>query len=164
MNLLNPEPPFAWPEPRELEGICGYQHQPPFGELALKSRSLFGIITALTSRGTDALPIWLEKNPDLLVSLVVIVYPACEAKHADLSRLIDLVEQASPRLSVNIRPLESFTDRAANALCFLTSESEGTWLTIGSSEDLGLEPRREGHVNFVFRGDPVLVQAFQTLF
>ena len=164
MKPLNPQPPFVWPEPRELERICSYQHQPPFGELALKSRSLFGIITALTSRGINTLQFWLEQNPALLANLIVIVYPACATKHADLSRLIDLVEQTSPRLSVNIRPLESVTDRASSALCFLTPESEGVWLTIGSSEDLGMEPRRDGHVNFVFRGDPALVESFKRYF
>ena len=75
MIPLKPQPSFVWPEPRAIEKICTYEYQPPFGELALSSHSLFGIVSALTGRGVDVLEYWLKGNPDLKVCLVVMVYP-----------------------------------------------------------------------------------------
>ena len=75
MIPLKPQPPFVWPEPRAIEKMCTYEYQPPFGELALSSHSLFGIVSALTERGVNVLEYWLKGNPDLKVCLVVMVYP-----------------------------------------------------------------------------------------
>ena len=55
MNGLNPQPPFVWPEPRVLEGMCSYEQQPPYGELAREAQSLFGIVLAITAQGVDGL-------------------------------------------------------------------------------------------------------------
>lgn len=163
MNTLKPQPPFVWPEPRALEGMSNYEHQPPFGELALGSHSLFGIVSALTARGIDVVDSWLQRNAGLRASLIVMVYPACATREADLARLLDIVGRRSDRLSVHLRPLER-TDRATNALCFLTPESDAVHVVTGPSEDLGLEAPDDGHVNFVFRADPALVEGFKRYF
>lgn len=164
MNTLKPQPPFVWPEPRAIEGMSIYEHQPPFSELALGSHSIFGIVSALTARGVDVLDSWLQRNTRLRVCLIVAVYPACATREADLARLLGLVERSSDRLSIHLRPLERSTDRATNALCFLKPESDSVHVVTGPSEDLGLEPRYDGHVNFVFRADPALVEAFKRFF
>lgn len=164
MNPLNPQPSFVWPEPRVLAEMCTYQHQPPFGEMVVNARFLFGIVSALTMRGVDVLTTWMEINKDLKASLIVMVYPACATKQADLYHLLDLVERTSPRLSVRIRPLELVTDRAANSLCCLAPDQDVVHILTGPSEDFGLSPMNEGHINFVFRGDPVLVEGFKRWF
>ena len=147
-----------------IEGMSSYEHQPPFGELALASHSLFGIMSALTARGIDVVDSWLQRNAGLRACLIVVVYPACATREADLARLLDLVGRRSDRLSVHLRPLERSTDRATNALCFLTPESDAVHVVTGPSEDLGLEARYDGHANFVFRADPALVEAFKRYF
>jgi hypothetical protein len=164
MTSLKPQPPFVWPEPRALEKICTYEYQPPFGELALSSRSLFGIVSALTGRGIDVLECWLKSNPDLQVCLVVTVYPACATRGADLFRLLQTVQRLRDRLSVSICPLESITDRATNALCFLTPDCDVVHIVTGPCEDLGLDLRQKGQINFAFRADPAVTEAFKRYF
>jgi len=183
MNPLSPQPSFVWPEPRVLEKMCAYEYHPSFAALAQEAHSLFGVVSAITAQGVDVLETWLDRNPDLKARLVLMVYPACATRKADLLRLLDLVKrisdrltphetiQAQPtvenkvsRLSVHIRPLERITDRATSALCFLASGADAVHFVIGSSEDLGLEPRQDGRINFVFRADTVLVEGFKRYF
>jgi len=164
MSLLKPQPPFVWPEPRALERIGSYEQQPPFGEMALQAHALFGITTALTTRGIDVLKSWLSGNLTLKVSLVVVVYPTCATQQADLSQLLDLVHANSNRLSIHVYALEFLTDRASNALCFLPEKAESVRFTTGPSEDLGTELRQDGHANLVFRADPALVEGFKRYF
>lgn len=164
MKSLNPQPPFVWPEPRVIENIRVYERQPPYEELALTSLSMFGLLSAITERGVDLLNTWFERNPELQVRLIVMVYPACATRQEDLSLLLDLVKSRPDRLSVHIYPLERVTDRGTNALCFVTADSDTVRLVTGTTEDLGLNPRQKGHVNFVFRADPALVEAFKRYF
>jgi hypothetical protein len=164
MIPLKPQPSFVSPEPRAIEKICTYEYQPPFGELALSSHSLFGIVSAITERGVDVLESWLKSNPDLKVCLVVMVYPACATRQADLFRLLQTVERLGDKLSVYIRPLERITDRATSALCFLTQDSDVVHIVTGPSEDLGLDTRQKGQINFAFRADPALTEAFKRYF
>lgn len=165
MSTLKPQSPFVWPESRAIEELSSYEHEPPFGELALTSRSIFGIVSALTARGVDVLESWLQLNSELRACLVVMVYPACATREADLARVLYLVGRTSERLSIHLRPLERSTDRGTNALCFLMRESDAVHVVTGPSEDLGLEPPNDdGHVNFVFRADPALIEAFKRYF
>ncbi len=164
MKLLTPQSPYIWPEPRALEHIGKYQSQPPFGELAQRSHAIFGTVTALTAEGVDVLGSWLESKQDLKIRLIVIVYPTCATRHPDLTQLLDLIEQYNGRLLVHIYALEGLSDRASNALCFLTTELEAVRLVIGTSENLGLQSQQNGHVNFVFRAEPALTEAFKRHF
>jgi hypothetical protein len=161
MNSLSPQPPFIWPELRVVQQLCTYEHEPPYGELALRSRSLLGIVSALTGGGSDVLETWLERNPELQARLVVVVYPACGTRQADLHRLLQVIDRASGRLSVHLYPLDWVTDRATNTLCFLLPVSEDAYFVTGPTEDLGCESSGNAHLNFVFRADPALVGAFQ---
>jgi hypothetical protein len=164
MNPLNPKPPFVWPEPRALEKMCTYEHQPPFDELALEANSMFGIVSALTAQGVDVLESWIERNPALKVCLIVMVYPTCATREADLSHLLDLVKGTPDRLSVCIRPLERIADRATNVLCFLMSDSNEVCMVTGPSEDLGLGRWQKEQANFVFSAHPAMVEAFKRYF
>jgi hypothetical protein len=141
-----------------------YEHEPPFGELALGASSLFGVVSALTTRGVDVLESWLDRKPDLKASLIVMVYPACATRQADLSRLLQAVERDPARLVVHICLLERTTDRANSVLCFLAPGSNVVHVVTGSSEDFGLEPDQDGQVNLVFRADPTLVEVFKRYF
>ena len=164
MTNLKPQVPFLWPEPRVREGIAIYEDNPPFGELALGAISFFGVISALTSQGVDVLEAWLERNHDLKASVIVAVYPTGATNRSDLDRLQALVERAADRLIAHIWPLQQVTDRSISALCFLAKDSGVVHITAGSSEDLGLDPWLGGHLNFVFRADPCLVEAFKRHF
>ena len=164
MTNLKPQVPFLWPEPRVREGKTVYEHNPPFGELALGAISFFGVISALTSKGVDVLDAWLEQNHDLKASVIIAVYPTCATNRSDLDRLQALVERSADRLTAHIWPLPQVTDRSISTLCFLAKDSDRFHITTGSSEDLGLDPWLGGHLNFVFRADPSLVEAFKRQF
>ncbi len=166
MNPLNPQPPFVWPEPRVLDEMCActYEHQPPFGDMALKARFLFGIVSAPTTRGIDILKTWMDTNENLKVTIIVIVYPACATKQQDLYRLLKLVADTSNRLTVHVHPLEWVTDRASTSLCCLAPYQDVVHILTGPSEDFGLSPMNDRHINFVFRGDPVLLEGFKRWF
>ena len=164
MTNLKPQVPFIWPEPRVREGITIYEHNPPIGELALGATSLFGVISALTTRGVDVLEAWLEGNHDLKASVIVAVYPACATTQSDLAHLQALVERYAHRLTAHVWPLQQVTDRSIGALCFSAKDSDTVHMMAGSSEDLGLDPWGRGHLNFVFRADPSLIEAFKRHF
>jgi hypothetical protein len=164
MSHLNPQPPFVWPEPRVLEQMCTYEHQPPFGELVLTSNSLFGIVSDLRTQGVDLLENWLARNPNLKTRLIAMVYPACATRQADLSRLRQIVKDKPDRLGIHIRPLEGISDRATNVLCFLTANSHLVNIVTGPSGDFGLDQWQMGQANFVFRAHPAMVEAFKRYF
>ena len=164
MTNLKPKVPFLWPEPRVREGITAYEHNPPFSELALGAISFFGVISALTSHGVDVLEAWLERNHGLKASLIVAVYPTCATNRSDLDRLQALAERYADRLTAHIWPLQQVTDRSISTLCFLAKDSDRFHITTGSAEDLGLDPRLGGHLNFVFRAHPALVDVFKCQF
>jgi len=103
-------------------------------------------------------------NVDLKVSLIVMVCPACETKQEDFAELFELVEKTSDRLSVRVLPLESVTDRATNTLCCLDPHTNAVHILTGPSDDFGMASTNAGHINFVFRGDPVLVEGFKRYF
>jgi hypothetical protein len=164
MSALTPEPPFVWPEPRALEGICSYKHQPPIEDLALRSRAVFGVVSAITTDGIAAIDRWLKSNPNLRISLVVHIYPTCGTRQADLDRLTELVRRTSARVSVHVRPLEHVTDRGTNAICFLGPEPDVFHVVTGPSENLGLTIAQDGHINLAFRAEHVLIEAFRRSF
>lgn len=161
---LQPKIPFIWPEPRVREGITTYEQNPPIEELARGAQSFFGIISAITNRGVDLLETWLNNNTDLKGVLIVAVYPACATRQTDLEHLHALVQQFSDRLTAHIWPLEQVTHRSIGSLCFLAKDSDIVHIAVGSSEDLGLDPWADGQLNFVFRADPSLIEAFRCHF
>lgn len=164
MNLLKPQPPFVWPEPRIWEKSCDYEYYPPFFELAQASSSLFGTVNAITSSGIELLETWLKGNPNLRANIIVIVYPACSTQQKDLMQLLDLVEIFKERLVVHIRPLATVTDRGTNALFFLKDGTNDVHVVTGPTEDFGLASVQEGQFNFVFRAEATLVEAFKRHF
>jgi len=161
---LAPSPPFVWPEPREIESPGSYRDQPPIAGFGVESTSIFGVVSAPTTRGIAVLDSWLNNNASLKVSLVVAVYPTCASQKSDLTSLLEMISKFSDRLSVHILPLDDLRSRATNALCFLQMSSDATWMTTGASEDFGLGPWTPGEVNFVYRADPALAEAFKKYF
>ncbi len=163
MKPLEPEPPYVFPEPRVFTGMMNYPEDPPYEVLAFISQSVFGIISGLTGKGIKVIQGWLDRNPQFKATFVVMVYPACATSQADFAQLRDLVQREPDRLSVHVRPLERVTDRASNALCFLAADRT-PHMVVGPTEDLGLAHPQEGHVNFVFRTEPALVESFKRYF
>jgi hypothetical protein len=164
VTSLKPLAPFIWPEPRIRERITTYEGKPPFAEIALSATSLFGVTPALTIRGVDVLEEWLKANPDLKASVIIIVYPICATRQSDLDHLHAVVKRHADRLAAQVWPLEQVTDRSINALCFSTKNSDTVHIVVGPSEGLGLDPWGDGHLNFAFRADPSLVEAFRRHF
>lgn len=166
MSVVLPgRPPLVWPEARVVESLASYEFVPPFGQLALEARSLFGTVTAITSKGVRVLEGWLASNLSLKVSLVVMVYPTCATRQEDLLSLLSLVSRNSGRLAVCLHPLELVTERATNALCFLAVDSDEVYMVTGPTEDLGqILQDQQGHLNVAFRADPALVEAFKRSF
>lgn len=164
MKILNVKVPFIWPSPQLFEQPSIYEQSPPFGELILSARWLFGVVPALTSRGVRVLEEWLEGNADLYVSIVVVVYPACAACQSDLEELRALVGRHAKRILVRILPLQQVTDRSINALCFSAREPDSITIILGPTENLGLDPWGHGDLNFAVRAEPRLLEAFRSHF
>jgi hypothetical protein len=163
MMTINPDPPFVWPEPRQSEGLCSYRHAPAFAELALKSQSVFGIVSGLTARGVETIADWLRKSPNLRASLLVMPYPTCQTTETELTGFLDLVADTG-RLEVRVHAQKSVIDRVTNVLCFLLPGLDTVYLAVGPTEDLGLALATPGQINFVFRADPVLLEGFKNYF
>ncbi|MGH7340545.1 MAG: hypothetical protein ACREKH_08660, partial [Candidatus Rokuibacteriota bacterium] len=159
---LRPISPFVWPEPRILDGARKYADLPLAG-LARESGGLFGTVSGLTSRGIAALRAWLDDNPRLAASLIVAVYPATATRAADLSALRDLAVRTPDRLNARVYPCDGVTAHPATVLCFLAPGADTVHMATGPTEDLGIDARC-GEVNFVFLGDPPLVECFRRYF
>jgi hypothetical protein len=159
---LRPIPPFVWPEPRILDGARQYADL-PLADLARGSRGLFGTLSGLTSRGIAVLRAWLDDNHRLTASLIVTVHPACATRAEDLSALRDLAVQTPDRLNARVYPCDGVTAHPETALCFLAPGVDTVHMATGPTEDLGIDARR-GEVNFVFLGDPPLVECFRRYF
>jgi hypothetical protein len=163
MITLTPVPPFVWPEPRVTEGLCDYEHAPVFGELALRSQSVFGITSGLTAPGVETIAGWLKENPTLKACLLVMPYPASCTRETEFARLLELVAETG-RLEVRVRPQSTVTNRATNILCFLMPGLDRVYLAIGPTEDIGLTAATPGQINLLFRADAVLVETFKNYF
>jgi len=164
MNILKPAIPYLFPEPRIFESLGRYEYRPPYRELALSSKAVFGIASAPSIDGVHEIKYWLEHNPDIKVRLILAVYPTCATRQKDLSALRDLASPGSDRLSIRVLPMEQVTDRGTNALCFMDSETETAHMVTGSIEDFGLASGDIGNVNFAFQADPSLVESFKRYF
>ena len=130
----------------------------------MTAKALFGMASSLTVRGVEVLEAWLEHEPDLKARLIVMVYPTCATRQADLSRLLQVADRTSDRLRARICPLERITDRGTNALCFVAKATDALHIVTGPTEDFGLEPWQDDQVNFVFRADPPMVETFKRYF
>lgn len=159
---LRPSPPYLWPEPRVLDGLRSYDDV-PLTALALRAGGVFGIAPALTAEGIEVLRTWLEDNPDLRVGLVVAVYPTCATREADLAVLAKVTARFD-RLDVRIRAWEDVRARPTCALCFVGADGDVQHLAVGSTENLGFDATPGGKLNFVFRADAALVEAFNRYF
>jgi hypothetical protein len=164
MNVLNPQPPFLWPEPQVIEGQATYEQSPPIGLLAQSSKVMFGIVSAPTDSGITILESWMKNNPDLQVCLNLMVYPTCQTSEEHLARLLEMVEQSPNRLTIYVHPLGQVTDRTTNVLCFFTSNSDPIYLATGATGDLGLGDRPTPSINLVFRAEPTLYETFKRYF
>lgn len=163
-NMLRPEPPFLWPEPRILDQICSYEQDPPFEAVARASDSVFGIVSSLSGGGIDLLKSWLKDKNEFQARLIIAVYPACLTHQDDLTRLLGVTERYPKQLTARIRPYRSASDRPTNTLCFLEQRSGVVYMVTGQMENLGFDPWPEGKLGFVFRADATLVESFSRYF
>jgi len=164
VTTLKPHLPFVWPDRQVFTEPNIYEHHPPFGDLALGATWLFGVVPALTARGVSILVDWLDRNAALKISIIVVVYPACAVSQSDLADLQTLAHHHPDRFSARILALEQVTDRSINALCLSSIDSDAVHMVVGTSEDLGLDPWKDGHFNLAFQANPSLVEAFRCHF
>jgi len=164
VTTLKPNAPFVWPDPQVLAEPSIYEHYPPFGALALGATWLFGVVPALTARGVRVLGEWLDASTALKVSVIVVVYPACAVSQSDLAELQALARSHPDRFSARILALEQVSDRSINALCLSSIDSDAIHMIVGPSEDLGLDPWKDGQFNLAFQANPSLVEAFRCHF
>ncbi|MEK6285651.1 MAG: hypothetical protein AABO57_07915 [Acidobacteriota bacterium] len=161
---LTSEPPFIWPEPRILEGLCSYSTEVPFDDAIRTADALFGTLVSPSRKGIQVLESWLDRNEKFQARLVVAVYPTCQTREEDLSRLASMAEKFSDRLEFRIKPYRFVTDRPSNFLVIVKRVAGDAYLVFGSSENLGFDPRSDGRINLVFRGDAVLVEYVRRYF
>jgi hypothetical protein len=161
---LTSDPPFLWPDPRFVEGLCSYSSDVPFEEVVRTGDSFFGIVAAPSQKGIQALESWMNRNQGLEARVVASVYPTCQTRENDLSRLVAMSEHYSDRLQIRINPHRFVTDRPSNLLVILRRDTGDAFLAFGASENLGFDPSPDGKSNLVFRGDAVLIESVKKYF
>lgn len=163
-KFLTSDPPFIWPESRILEDLCSYSTDVPFDEVVRTADAIFGTLVSPSRKGIQVLESWLDRNQKFQARLVVAVYPTCLTREEDLSRLVSMAEKFSDRLEIRIKPFRFVTDRPSNLLVIVKRDAGDAYVAFGSSENIGFDPRSDGKINLVFRGDAVLIESVKRYF
>lgn len=174
MKSLIPSPPFLWPETRALVGGQEYTERPPFQTCLAEADCLAGLVLDLNGLGIDWLAGGFLQRSDITCSLLVAVYPACPTRKEHLLRLLELMERCSGReFSVEFRilPVELLGNKEhrratlpPSALQIQNTKSGESHLAVGSCGNFGQEDWPLAALNFVFRAEAALLDAWRKWF
>ncbi len=162
-KCVNPQLPFIWPDVRKFKEKSFYGDWQPFNALVKESTSAFGIISSLSGKGILLLKKWLNDNTNLMLKLIVTVYPTCFTTQDDLQNLKDFADEQKDRIELKIYPYARVTDRPTNAIVF-NSKTGSIYIITGPSENIGFDKYSDGKINFAFPCNPGLFKSFQNYF
>lgn len=162
-NILNPVPPFVWPEPRIITEQLSYGHHVPFYPLLDEAEIIFGIVYDLQKDGIDWLNNILQDKKNLKCKLIVVLYPACLTTKLNLKHIQNLDNTFVERLSIRILLTKLRLGGLSNILCFYTKD-EKVFFVNGPTPNLFLAQPVTGQANFVFQGDQKLLSAWKNWF
>jgi hypothetical protein len=174
LDRLAPHPSFIWPETRVLAGIARYAEHPPAKTVLADADLISGLIVGAADHTVAWLDDLLRSQGKRRICLVLVLFPACPTRKEHLSQIVTLVEDgvaSGHTLEVRLLPLaDRVSDswrRAALPPTVIQAHSTPTgqsFMSIGSVADAGYDDVIPGSLNFVFRPDDALRDAWRRWF
>lgn len=174
LDRLAPHPSFIWPETRVLAGIARYAENPPAKRVLADADLISGLIVGAADHTVAWLDNLLRSQGKRRICLVLMLFPACPTRKEHLSQIVTLVEVGSASghtLEVRLLPVaDRVSDscrRAALPPTVIQVHSTPTgqsFMSIGSVADAGYDDVTPGSLNFVFRPDDALRDAWRRWF
>ena len=173
-GTLPANPPLIWPEPRILSGLAQYDDTPPARRLFLEADLVSALLVGVASEAVRWLEELLETEGKRAVSVVLVLVPAGPTRQAHLGAIHAL--QASHRegdrtLAIRILAMDNdFESDSRHSILPPTviqahnSQTRQTAMSIGSVHDAGCDQQFPGSVNFVFRPDDAMRDAWRRWF
>jgi len=161
--IVDPIPPFIWPEPRIITGQASYAHPVPFYSLFECAESFFGIIYDLDHAGINLLGNILREKENLKCTLIVVLYPACATNEKDLNQLLLLESVFIDRLDIHILPQNISRGGFSSVLCFFSSADKVVFLN-SPAPNFGLTNTTHVQASFVFESDQKLLSVWKNWF
>ncbi len=158
------EPPFVWPDPRELVGLVAHDAT---ADAALWSaaRAALVVTTDIDDEGVDRLGTLLAANPALAVRAVVVLYPTCATREEHLLRLVGLQETFGEQFAVHLLLKEWNDHPSSNIMALFGEDGSNPLLRFGSTPNMECaRPLGPWHGNLVFRPDPRLADCVRRWF
>ncbi len=106
--IIDPTPPFIWPDARVLDGSGHYRHATPLQTLFERARGVGGIVSGIDEIGARWLT-ELVRERNLSCRLILTVWPACPSGVSVLHELLDLQRAVATRQSRNRPVNRTFT-------------------------------------------------------
>ncbi len=150
--------PYLWPTAQELSDRS--TESPDLQSLLVSAKSLSVVTTDLVTTGVEQLRQSLSINEQLIVNLIVVVYPTCLTRSNHLCDLLALSEHFQGRLRVRIYAKEWDWAPAAN-LSVIYRDSFPPVLVSGSSGDSGHAGVAACHLNTISEIDDNLDEKIQ---
>ncbi len=163
-NLPYAEPPFVWPDPRQL---AGFADPDVAADAALWSAARIAqvVTTDLDDEGVDRLERLLGENPELNIRAVVVVYPTCRTREEHLFRLVGFQEAGNGRFEAHLLMKEWNDHPASNIMLLYCEGGSDPLLRFGPTPNLECaRPLGPWHANLVFHPDPRLTDSMRRWF
>jgi hypothetical protein len=123
-QILNPEPPFVWPDARILSKGSQYQLGHPMCGILGDAAGLVGILADPGASAVAWLSGLLSEREQVKATLIVALYPACRTTTDDLARLLELQRSFDGRLELRLLLHDAPSQIGADAVC-VSSASDG---------------------------------------
>lgn len=168
-------PPLLWPDTRYLAQIADYPEMPPMAEVIREADLISGVLVDVASGTLKWLVGLLELQPLRRIRLVIMISPACPTRETHLRSILALMKSyrgnSARPLDVRVlaTPVHYGPDCRHSTLPPTTIQAHNTksgecWTCIGSVGDAGHGPIFPGSLNFVFRAEPALRNAWRKWF
>lgn len=163
-DSLYSEPPFSWPDPRELAGLATPSSKAD-AALWAAVRVALVVTTDLDDTGIERLGELLTAHDKLTVRAVIVLYPTCATREEHLLRLGGLQEAFGERFMAHLL-LKDWNDHpSSNIMLLYGEEGSEPLLRVGPTPNVErARPVELWHVNLVFHSDPLLADSVRRWF
>ncbi len=163
MSSLRPSIPFVWPDSRVSAGLTAYKAWPPFDEVALAAKSIFGVVSAPDISTVKWLDGYIAGSERTKLRIVVSVYPTCRTTAEDLANLLMLEQRHGKRVGFRLFPEMEVLDRSSNMLC-LCGQDGGAMMMVGPTENMGFAKSSRSQANVVCPANSLTLHQYRKWF